>query len=76
MCDGCSTRVIKSYVDPVLKSWLQTICNGHHVLVERYEISISQIAMDILCRLRLSSITDRGPGGLNELGRCRARVAQ
>jgi hypothetical protein len=38
----------KSYVATKLKSWLRKFYSRHHDLIDRYEISISQMTMDIL----------------------------
>jgi hypothetical protein len=38
----------QGYVAPRLKSLLQKLYGHHHNLVDRYEISISQMTMDLL----------------------------
>ena len=38
----------QGYVAPRLKSSLQTLYGRHHNLVDRYELSISQMTMDLL----------------------------
>ena len=38
----------KSYVAPKLKSWLRKFYSRHHDLIDRYEISISQMTMNLL----------------------------
>ena len=49
----------QDYVAPRLKSSLQKLYGRHHNVVDHYEMSISQITMDLyfLCRCFLSSIT-------------------
>ena len=42
-------------VDPRLKSSLQKLYGHHHNLVDRYEISISQMAMDLSLFMQMFS---------------------
>ena len=45
----CINQLLKqSYAPPELKSSLQTFYGCHHELLDRYEISISQMTMDLL----------------------------
>jgi hypothetical protein len=38
----------QGYVQPLLKSSLQKFYDRHHDLVDRYDVSISQMRLDIL----------------------------
>jgi hypothetical protein len=37
----------QDYVAVRLKSWLQSVYNGHHEVVDFYELSISQMALNL-----------------------------
>jgi hypothetical protein len=53
-------KLLKCYVAPGLKLSLQTFYSRHHEQVNRYEIFISQMAMEIRFRIcYLSSMNSR-----------------
>ena len=57
----------QGYITPKLKSSLQKFYDRHHDLVDRYEISISQITMDLTVYVDcyLSSIAAKALTGLD-----------